>query len=86
MGTFVIQKRPNYSVRSFVYFLRILSSMPPSKAPRIPHTITTRFRAGIRNFPSELFPLVVVVTAGLSAGVFAAVRKMRTDPTLKRRH
>ncbi|KAG9300472.1 hypothetical protein G9A89_010098 [Geosiphon pyriformis] len=49
-----------------------------------PLPLSDRIRHVIRNFPPELLPLVVVVTAGLGGATFAIIHKLWADPDLRR--
>ncbi|CAG8597355.1 10444_t:CDS:1, partial [Ambispora gerdemannii] len=49
-----------------------------------PLHLIKRVRHSIRNFPLELLPLAVVVTAGLSGATFAMIHKWYTDPNLRK--
>ncbi|KAG9300471.1 hypothetical protein G9A89_010097 [Geosiphon pyriformis] len=51
---------------------------------RDPLPLSHRIRHAIRNFPPELLPLGVVVTAGLGGATFAMFHKLWADPDLRR--
>ncbi|CAG8539870.1 4813_t:CDS:1, partial [Scutellospora calospora] len=48
-----------------------------------PLPLASRLRYAVRNFPPEVLPLVVVVTASLGGATFAMFHKLWTDPQLR---
>ncbi|KAI8391153.1 uncharacterized protein BYT42DRAFT_555813 [Radiomyces spectabilis] len=38
-----------------------------------------------RKLPREVYPLVAIVSAGVIGGAYASLRKLFTDPSLRRR-
>ncbi|KKY13988.1 hypothetical protein UCDDS831_g08533 [Diplodia seriata] len=58
-----------------------MGSMP--KDPHSAHTVSQRIRQGVKAIPVEIYPLVAVITLGLSFGVYSFIRPGLEDPTLR---